>query len=143
MHLPRLFSWILASLLLLIIVALLAPQQLPVSLYKLSLISTAAVAGYWLDRSLFPYARPGDYLEEVIEPDEDSIPPQIKNGDSLALRAHSIPPQIKNEDSLALRAHSIIPFEDGSSDHAQLLAAAMIRRAIIVGCAMLAISLGA
>ena len=39
------------------------PQQLPVALYKLSLISLAAVVAYWLDRSLFPYARPDSYLE--------------------------------------------------------------------------------
>ena len=31
-------------------------------IYKLSLITLAAVLGYWLDRSLFPKARPGQYL---------------------------------------------------------------------------------
>lgn len=60
---PRMAGWLLAALLLIITIALIAPQQLPVALYKLSLISLAAVVAYWLDRSLFPYARPDGYLE--------------------------------------------------------------------------------
>ena len=32
-------------------------------IYKLALITLAAVLGYWLDRSLFPKARPGQYLK--------------------------------------------------------------------------------
>ena len=40
----RMKSWLL--------VWLLEPQQLLVSLYKLSLVSIAAVAGYWIDRSV-------------------------------------------------------------------------------------------
>ena len=59
---PRLFGWFFVALLLLVVIALLSPQQLPVTLYKLSLITLAAVVGYWLDRSLFPYARPDGYL---------------------------------------------------------------------------------
>lgn len=49
--------------LLLGIIALVSPQQLPVVIYKLALITLAAVLGYWLDRSLFPKARPGQYLK--------------------------------------------------------------------------------
>ena len=37
---------------------LLAPQQLPVAVYKLALISLASVACYRLGCVLFPYARP-------------------------------------------------------------------------------------
>ena len=44
-------------------IGLVSPQQLPVVVYKLSLITLAAVLGYWLDRSLFPKARPGQYLK--------------------------------------------------------------------------------
>ena len=54
--------WLLISLGLAILIGILAPQQLPVSLYKLSLITSAAWVGYWIDRSLFPYARPDAYL---------------------------------------------------------------------------------
>ncbi|HEU0283267.1 MAG TPA: putative holin [Gallionella sp.] len=56
--LPRMTEWLLVSLLLLAAIYVVAPQQLGVSLYKLSLITTAAWVGYWIDRSLFPYARP-------------------------------------------------------------------------------------
>lgn len=89
--LPRMTDWIVITILLTVAIYLLAPQQLPVSLYKLSLITTAAVVGYWIDRSLFPYARPDN--------------PRLD------------------------------PYD-------RLIAAAMLRRAIIVGCAMLAVSLG-
>ena len=56
--LPRLTSWWLIALALSALVFLLAPQQIPVSLYKINLIALAAVAGYWIDRKVFPYARP-------------------------------------------------------------------------------------
>lgn len=88
---PRMTDWLLITLVLLTIIALLSPQQLPVSLYKLSLITMAAVVGYWIDRSLFPYARP----------------------DQITIGRMDV-----------------------------LIAAAMLRRAFIVGCAMLAVSLG-
>lgn len=88
--LPRMSGWLLISLLLMGAIYVVAPQQLGVSLYKLSLITTAAWVGYWIDRGLFPYARPDDVtLTEAVE-----------------------------------------------------RAAAMLRRAIIVGSAMLAASLG-
>ena len=55
---PRMTNWLLITLVLSLVVLLLAPQQLPVTLYKLSLITVAAWVGYWIDRGLFPYARP-------------------------------------------------------------------------------------
>lgn len=60
---PRMLGWLAAAVLLIIAIALVSPQQLPVALYKLSLISLAAVVAYWLDRGLFPYARPDAYLQ--------------------------------------------------------------------------------
>lgn len=54
-------DWIAIALLLAGVIAWLAPHQLPVTLYKLSLISAGGAVGYWIDRSLFPYARPDDY----------------------------------------------------------------------------------
>lgn len=60
---PRMTGWLLLALCLVAVIALVSPQQLPVVAYKLSLISLAVVAAYWLDRSLFPYARPDSYLE--------------------------------------------------------------------------------
>ncbi|KVO25395.1 hypothetical protein WJ74_30290 [Burkholderia ubonensis] len=60
---PRLTSWLVVAVILVTAIALVSPQQLPISLYKLSLVSLAAVVAYWLDRGLFPYARPDSYLE--------------------------------------------------------------------------------
>jgi hypothetical protein len=59
---PRLSGWLLTAAGLLLVIGLVSPQQLPVVVYKLALITLAAVVGYWLDRSLFPNARPGHYL---------------------------------------------------------------------------------
>ncbi len=39
-------------------IAQVAPQQLGVGLWKDALVSGSAFTGYWLDRNLFPYARP-------------------------------------------------------------------------------------
>lgn len=64
MKLPRLHATLIVALLLTLVIALVAPHQLPVTLYKLSLITVAGVAGYWLDRELSPYARPDRYLDE-------------------------------------------------------------------------------
>lgn len=72
LRLPRLSGWLLITLALAGAVLAIAPQQLPVSLYKLSLVTLAGVVGYWLDRSLFPYARPDVFLElSGIEVDRD------------------------------------------------------------------------
>lgn len=59
----RLLFWLLGAIALLAIIAILAPQQLPITIYKLSLVLLAAVIGYHLDRALFPYASPGSYLQ--------------------------------------------------------------------------------
>ncbi|MCW0060214.1 putative holin, partial [Burkholderia pseudomallei] len=45
---PRLTSWLVAAIILVAAIALFSPQQLPVALYKLSLVSLAAVVAYWL-----------------------------------------------------------------------------------------------
>ncbi|PJC14557.1 MAG: hypothetical protein CO065_14085 [Comamonadaceae bacterium CG_4_9_14_0_8_um_filter_57_21] len=115
---PRLSGWLLITLALLFCVWLVAPQQLPVSLYKLSLVSLAAVVGYWLDRSLFPYARPDAFLALDGDPEEleESFGPE-----GLSIQ-------------LAVQPDAVL---------LQVLGVAMLRRAIIVGCAMLAMGLGA
>ena len=51
----RMLDWLVIAMLLAGIIHLIAPQQLPVTLYKLSLISIAAAVGYRIDRSMFPY----------------------------------------------------------------------------------------
>lgn len=59
---PRLFGCLLLALGMTSAVAVISPQQLPVACYKLSLMLIAGVAGYWLDRWAFPYARPDSFL---------------------------------------------------------------------------------
>ena len=114
---PRLFGWLIATVLLLGAIGLLYPHQLPVSLYKLSLVTMAGVAGYWLDRSLFPYARPDSFIVK-IEPKAEACDIDL-DGDC-----------------------KLIPWEVVDGD-GFVFAMAMLRRAIIVGCAMMAIGLGA
>ena len=58
MKTPRMIVSILVSAALGIVMSQLAPQQALVTLYKFSLVTGAGVAGYYLDRELFPYARP-------------------------------------------------------------------------------------
>jgi hypothetical protein len=59
---PRVLVWLIVAAVLLAMMGALSPVQLPVVLYKAALISLAAVLGWWLDRSLFPYSRPDGYL---------------------------------------------------------------------------------
>lgn len=80
-----------------------APQQFPVTLYKLSLVTLAALVGFWVDRLIFPYARPD---------------------------------QVLTERPVSLGAPII-----GNRDY--VYAATMIRRALIISFAMLAMGLGA
>lgn len=51
-RLPRIWDWILLTIVLFGMVAWLAPQQLPVVTYKALLVSVAAVMAYWVDHSL-------------------------------------------------------------------------------------------
>lgn len=125
---PRLFGWLIATVLLLVVIALLAPQQLPVSLYKLSLVTTAGVVGYWLDRSLFPYARPDGLMGFVADDDLATL---------TALHHDSDDPDTL-EHALDVEA-SFDPTWPGQI----VFGMAMLRRAVIVGCAMLAMGLGA
>jgi hypothetical protein len=50
---PRMWEWLVAALVLLAVIGFTAPQQVPVVLYKLSLVTIAVIASYWLDRAMF------------------------------------------------------------------------------------------
>ena len=100
----------LAAVACLLAVALIAPVQLPVALYKLALVLLAGYLGYWLDVWLFPYARPDGYL----------------GGSWQASQGHK--PDGPD--------HAVCP------GYEQVFAAALIRRALIVGFCMLAVGLG-
>lgn len=53
----RLVGWSLFTALLFLLLAIIAPQQLPVVIYKLSLVTLGVVLSYWLSRALFPDIR--------------------------------------------------------------------------------------
>lgn len=62
-EMPRLYGWALASFVLLAVTSAISPAQAPVVLYKICLVTLGAVLGYWLDRALYPYARPHELLD--------------------------------------------------------------------------------
>jgi hypothetical protein len=64
----RMSPWLFVSLVLLVAIAVTAPRLLPVSLYKLSLITTAAWVAYWIDRGLFPYPQHSAAFAEILSP---------------------------------------------------------------------------
>ncbi|MEQ8511553.1 MAG: putative holin [Algiphilus sp.] len=103
MRAPRLWQLFLSSVVLLLIVAVIAPHQLGLLVWKLALVCTAGAAGYWFDRWFFPYARPHQLLG----------PPRRRDAPSDYGRAGDI-----------------------------VVAAAMLRRALIVAAAMIAVSAG-
>jgi hypothetical protein len=121
---PRLFGWLLITICLMAGIWFIAPHQLPVSLYKLSLVTLAAVVGYWLDRSLFPYARPDALMCSSMLDGEPEPVPTWEMGDGMGDGTVGLALSAERTESL-------------------VFGMAMLRRAIIVGCAMLAMGLGA
>ena len=85
---PRNTLWLIAAVLLLVVIFFVSPVQLPVVLYKASLIALAAVIGYWLDRALFPYARPDSFLwrdwRKGTEEPEGDVDYPIANAEYMA-----------------------------------------------------------
>lgn len=127
----RMADWLLYSLALMALVWFMAPQQLPVAVYKLALLSLAAVTSYWIDRSLFPYARPDVLLGEQLEVGEHE-------DETAFLDLRGVVSFSENELSVDS------PIDAATSRERLVLGAAcMLRRALIVGFAMLAVSLGA
>lgn len=107
---PRLFGWVLISTLLFAGLYFTSPQQGEVAYYKFALVIGSAILGYWIDRCLFPYARPDGFLKDFWT------------------KGTSEP--IGDVD------HQVVPGYD------RLYALVMIRRAIIVGCTILGVTLG-
>jgi Putative 2/3 transmembrane domain holin len=57
--------WLILSILLALVLVVVAPQQFSVLLNKILMLSVAAWAGYYLSRSMAPYARPGPLLDLI------------------------------------------------------------------------------
>ena len=133
--LPRLTSWWLFALVLSLLVFAISPAQVPVALFKLNLISLAAIAGYWIDRSVFPYARP--QLEALRALD---TPPDIALTEDEAERG-----VLKTDDGGEVPIACFTAQAWGPTDPVPLyfMLGCMVRRAIIISAAILAVSLGA
>lgn len=125
----RMADWVIAAALLTLLVWLLAPHQVPVTVYKLSLVALAAVAGYWIDRSLFPYARPDLFFELRHGADEAPAETTFTSLGGVVSFA---------EQETAINLESAKPDE-----LMRLAGVSMLRRAAIVVGAMLAVGLGA
>ena len=63
---PRMLHWLLLTVVLLILAVAVQTHWpgtlVAVSLYKAQLMCLGGWGGYWLDRALFPYARPHEHL---------------------------------------------------------------------------------
>lgn len=115
--LPRMSATLAGAILLFLVIAYIAPQQLPVTIYKLSLITIAAVIGYWIDRDIFPYARPDRFIDSALS---------------------AIPEPVLDETD-----HAIAFIDPGANNRAFLFAEAQKRRALIVVGFALAAAIGA
>ena len=91
------------------------PAFIQTAVYKGFLVLFAAFLGYWVDRGLFPYARPDSF--QTIELLDDDVAMIDHEGQDITLQ------------SIGWDAHV-------------LFAAAMIRRAIVVAAVMLCVGLG-
>ena len=60
--------FVLATIMLLGMVFMISPAQIPVIIFKASLVSLAAILGYWIDYLLFPHMRPGDIDKTETDP---------------------------------------------------------------------------
>lgn len=60
----RLSPWLIAALIQGCIVGWVYPHQLGVLIWALTKLSAGGYLGYLLDRNIFYYARPGDFIDE-------------------------------------------------------------------------------
>lgn len=101
------WDWLLITAILLVAIYIVKPELLPVDLHKISLITIGGFLGYWIDRSAFPYARPGAFMATPFSAGGPYVPEK-----------------------------AVCPTQQ------VVFAAAMLRRAIIIGAAILGVSLG-
>lgn len=59
--------WLIFTIVMAAIVGFLYPHQLGVLLWSLTKLSAGAYLGYWIDRTIFYYGRPGDIRHKDLE----------------------------------------------------------------------------
>lgn len=82
----RMWPWWIISGVLVGIISYFKPDEIPVLVWKISLLSLAAAMGYWVDRSAFPYGRP-DQLVDLRGDDNWSTGEALVFGVSMIRRA--------------------------------------------------------
>lgn len=107
----RFLSGYIVAALLVALVVWMHPEQGGVILYKAALFFVAGVAGYVLDRLAFPYARPDSYLDWPWR------------------------------EEMRFGFRTLSPNHRVSAGYKGVFAASLVRRAIIMGAAMLALGL--
>ncbi|HBV4277099.1 TPA: putative holin [Klebsiella michiganensis] len=125
----RLRNWIILAVALLAAIAFISPEQLGVTLYKLSLVSIAAILGYHLDRALFPYASPGSYLTKNWKTQE------AKRRSTGNHSQSEVPPPLPH----GFEGRVEFPVSHG---YELIFAAVLIRRALIVAAICLGVTMG-
>lgn len=61
----RMLDWLVYAIVLVALIWIVAPQAIPVMINKLALATLGGIVAYRLDRSLFPYARPDELIEQI------------------------------------------------------------------------------
>lgn len=114
---PRMLVWLVLTVVLmglaLLLQATVPGNLIAVTLYKAHLLSLGGWGGYWLDRALFPYDRPHNYLQD----------------DERAAGNNASPQSPEQQTAVLVSAGTF-----GS---------AMVRRAIIVAACLITVGLGA
>ncbi len=107
-RLPRMIAWLLLSILVMVATLVLqhaAPASLlAVTLYKIHLLLLAGWGGYWLDRGLFPYARPHELLAKLLEIEKPEPEPHDGPIDGFASAYLQVSPGTWYETSMLRRA---------------------------------------
>lgn len=85
---PRLSLWLVVSILLAVLAYSTRQSEalLSITFYKAHLMSLGGWGGYWLDRMLFPYARPHEFLMVRDEDNQDEEPYLTDSARAAALR---------------------------------------------------------
>lgn len=120
--LPRMINWLWVTIALAVLAQLGmhadAGSLIAVTIYKAHLMSLGGWGGYWLDRALFPYARPHCYVERA---------------DAAAARDAAAVEAGKGDPDVLL----------GDFTDPQDARAAQLRRAVIVAACLVCVGLGA
>lgn len=81
------FLGIAVAIVMLGLVASVAPDQLGVTIAKVSLVTLGAIAGFYIDKAIFPYADPDDFKELAdLEKDEEVRIAYMDSLDTSAIR---------------------------------------------------------